>query len=214
MRYVPTVKSVFGSLRGGSALVALSLAVGGLAGCGGGGHGFGVPSNPVVIANATLPTTPSGGLVNYLIPFTGGGGGPYLLELISGNLPPGLAFNNATVALVGRILQDGEYDFTIKLTDTSGQPFVSTTQSYHWSVSKGPVVFATDPILPSYIFNRFDAISLVVAGGTPPYSCEVVDDPLNAFDELLPSGLSIPADSTSIVGAPSASSPLRRSSTR
>ena len=68
-------------------------------------------------------------------------------------------------------------------------------------MGKGALVFATDATLPSYIYNRFDTVDLVVAGGTPPYACEVVDVPALA-DELLPTGLSIPTSSTQIVGAP------------
>ncbi len=191
------------TVRAISVALSLALPLVGLAGCGGGGGDkYGVASNPIVIQNANLPTTQSGELVNYLIPFSGGGGGPYLLELIDGVLPSGLAFNNATVALVGRILLDGEYDFRLKLTDTGVRPFLSTTRQYHWSVSKGPLVFGTDANLPSYIFNRFDVINLILAGGTAPYSCEVIDDLSNPNDELLPNGLSIPTDSTAIVGAP------------
>ena len=199
----PIVKSstvLASAVRRTAALLALCLPVGVIAGCGGGGHGFGVAADPLVIQNASLPAVSSGELVNYVIPHTGGGGGPYLLEVVDGVLPAGITLNNATTAFVGRILEDGEYDFTIKLTDTGTQPFVSTTQHYHWSVPKGALVFATDAVLPSYIFNRFDAVNLVIAGGTAPYACEVVVT--SPGDEVLPTGLSIPADSTSIVGAP------------
>ncbi len=183
------------------ALLAFSLPVGTLAGCGGGGHGFQVPANPVVITSAVLPAVNSGEVVNYLVPFTGGAGGPYILAVIDGAIPAGVEIDNGTVALTGRILEDGEYDFTLQLTDTGANPFVTTTQHYHWSVGKGALVFATDATLPSYIYNRFDTVDLIVAGGTPPYACEVVDVPALA-DELLPTGLAIPTSSTQIVGAP------------
>src|SRR5438046_10547610 len=81
------------------------------AGCGGGGHGFRVPSDPIVIQSNALPATLSGEQVNYLIPFTGGAGGPYQLAVISGALPPGVGLDNATVAIVGRPLVDGTFDF-------------------------------------------------------------------------------------------------------
>ncbi len=189
------------SVRRAVALLALTLPVGALAGCGGGGHGFSVPANPIVITSAVLPAVNSGEVVNYLVPFTGGAGGPYILDVVDGVIPAGVEIDNGTVALTGRILEDGEYDFTLKLTDTGANPFAFTTQHYHWSVGKGALVFATDATLPSYIYNRFDTVDLIVAGGTSPYACEVVDVPALA-DELLPTGLSIPNSSTQIVGAP------------
>ncbi len=173
-----------------------------LSGCGGHGRGFRTAANPVVITSSALPTTVSGQVVNHCLPFTGGSGGPYLLELIDGSLPPGIQTDSDTVCLVGQVLEDGTYDFTLKLTDTGSDPFSTFVMSFHWEISVGPLVFATDANLPSLVFNQFASLPLVVAGGTGPYFCEVVDDPLNAIDEPLPTGMIIPAPSTTIVGAP------------
>ena len=172
-----------------------------LAACGGSGHGFAVATNPIHITNNTLPQTLSGESVNFCIPFTGGSGGPYLLDVIDGTLPSGVTTDNQTVCLVGRALEDGTFDFTLKLTDTGSRPFTTSTMSYHWVVPIGALVFATDTVLPVWVYNRFDSTNLVLAGGVPPYSCEVViQDAM--IDELLPTGLSIPPDSCSVVGAP------------
>ncbi len=186
----------------GSAVVALAA----LSACGGGGHGFGVAANPVVISSNALPPTLSGQVVNHLIPFSGGSGGPYLLEKIAGDMPDGVGTDNQTVALVGLALEDGVFDFTLRLTDTGSSPFTTSIQSFHWVIGIGPLVFATDTVLPGTVFNAFASIQLVVAGGIPPYSCEVVDLPLVA-DEPLPTGMSIPPESCSIVGAPQQAHP-------
>lgn len=187
--------------------VIFAAAAGSLAGCGGHGHGFRTPANPVVITSNALPTTVSGQVVNFCLPFTGGSGGPYLLEVIDGALPPGVQTDSNTVCLVGQVLDDGTYDFTLKLTDTGSDPFSTFVMSFHWEIAIGPLVFATDPVLPSLVFNQFASLPLLVAGGQSPYSCEVVDDPLNANDEPLPTGLVIPSPSCTIVGAPSGVKP-------
>jgi hypothetical protein len=174
-----------------------------LAGCGGGGgHGYSGSANPILITSNALPNTLSGEQVSYCIPYTGGSGGPYLLEVIDGALPKGVALDSQTVCLTGRALEDGVFNFTLKLTDTGSQPFSTATEVYKWTIGIGSLVFATDATLPPFVYNRFDSVPLVVAGGVPPYACEVVDDPQNAFDELLPTGLAIPPDSCTIVGAP------------
>ena len=85
------------------------------------------------------------------------------------------------------------------MTDTGLNPFLSTTQAYHWSVAQGPLVFATDAALPTYIFNRFDVVNLVVAGGKPPYRCEVSTPPP---PRRSPTASPSRNDSTQIIGAP------------
>src|SRR5262245_9392472 len=181
--------------------VVVSWAAGGVVGCGGSGHGFRTSANPVVITSTALPATLSGQLVNYPIEFSGGAGGPYILDKIDGNMPDGVTLNSSPPSLGGRALEDGIFDFTLRLTDTGSDPFSVSIKSFHWVIGIGNLVFATDPILPSIVFNQFVTLPLVVAGGVPPYSCTVIDDPTNPNDELPPTGLIIPTDSCSFVGA-------------
>src|SRR5688500_11004953 len=190
-------------MRHGIRYVAVLIAGASLVGCGGGGHGFTVAANPVHFVSNALPAASSGEVINYPLPFTGGSGGPYILTVVAGSLPPGIETDDATVALVGRLLEDGVYDFTLQLTDTGSDPFSTTVLAFHWDIPKGALVFATDATLDAMVFNQFTSVNLIVAGGTAPYSCTVVDDPSNPFDEPLPTGLFIPDPSCTIVGPPS-----------
>src|SRR5262245_59661635 len=136
------------------------LSTGALVGCGGGGHGFGVNANPVAITSTALPATLSGQIVDYANPFTGGAGGPYLLDVIDGALPSGVSTNANPPKLVGRALVDGVFDFTLRLTDTGSSPFSVSIQTYHWVIGVGSLVIATDTSLPPIIFNQFVSIPL------------------------------------------------------
>jgi hypothetical protein len=192
-------------LVGWLALSAAALLAGG---CGsGGGGGDGGASNALVIQSTALPAVLSGQVVDHAIPFSGGSGGPYILEVLEGELPDGVNLDDGTVSIVGRLLEDGAFDFRLRLVDTGSEPFASTTAEFHWEVGIGPVTFATEPELPVVVYNQFVLVDLVVAGGTGPYSCEVVDDPANPNDGPLPTGLSIPPDSCSIVGSPQQANP-------
>jgi hypothetical protein len=179
-----------------------------LAGCGsGGGGGGGSGGGSLAITSTALPETLSGQVVDHAIPFTGGSGGPYLLHLLDGSLPDGVNLDPATVSLVGRALEDGVFDFELKLTDTGASPFLTTTAGFQWDIGVGGLVLATPTDLPDQVYGRFTTIDLTVAGGLAPYSCEVVDDPSNPNDENLPQGLAIPPHSTTIVGAPEEAKP-------
>jgi hypothetical protein len=112
-------------------------------------------------------------------------------------MPDGVGFDNASVSLQGRALEDGVFDFTLKLTDTGSSPFTTTTAVFHWEIGIGPLVIVTDADIPDIVFNAFVSIPIVVAGGDGPYACEVTD-----AAENLPGGMSIPPDSCAIVGAP------------
>jgi hypothetical protein len=184
-------------------VAALAMAAGGLAGCGGGGgHGFSVGASEITITSTALPPTLSGQIVNHLIPYTGGTGGPYLLDVIDGALPSGISTNAAVVGLTGRALVDGHFQFTLRLTDTGSQPFTVSIKSFDWVIGIGSLVIATDAVLPSMLYNQYASIPLTVAGGVPPYACEIVDDPANLNDEPPPNGITIPTDSCTFSGAP------------
>jgi hypothetical protein len=176
-------------------------------GCGSGGSGGGAVGDPIVITSTALPPTLSGQVVNHQIPFSGGSGGPYILELLSGQLPDGVGFDNDTVSLVGRALEADTFTFRLKLTDTGSSPFSTTTATFTWDIGVGSLVIVTDADLPDLVFNQFTSIQLVIAGGSSPYACQEFDDPSNPNDEALPTGLAIPPQSCSIVGTPQEAKP-------
>jgi hypothetical protein len=187
------------------AVVGAVLGLGITTGCGGGGSdGFAVSTNPVHITSTVLPNVLTGQVVAAPIQFTGGSGGPYVLETIGGDIPDGIVLDNSTVSLTGRPLEDGPFDFTLKLTDSGSQPFSTTTANFHWVIGQGPLVMITDAVLPNFTFNVFSAVQLEAAGGQPPYSAALIDLPGVPDDEAFPTGLSIPAGTMTIVGAPQA----------
>jgi len=196
--------------------------------CGGGGNGFSVGSQNISVTSAVLPLSLSGQVVNHVIPLTGGCGGPYVMVVIAGQLPPGLSLNNANHSIEGVLLQSGNYAFTIQIDDTGCNPFATTTQQFAWNISVGPVVIAAcDPaIIPqaSYnppnsvpfndvdglkttVYGDFAVFNFTIAGGQPPYVFDIVDDPNDPLDAnwgllSMPQGMSIPPNSTSFIGAP------------
>ncbi len=133
-----------------------------------------------------------------------------------------LGFVRSEARLYGAPLADGPFDFRLQVTDTGCTPFSSATASYHLDVAVGEIVVvdvlldgnasllrAGDesynpdyPALPKVVYNDFVALDFVVAGGVAPYSMAVYDDPGVPNDGNLPLGVSVPASSTSIVGAP------------
>jgi hypothetical protein len=204
-------------------IVVVAIALSMLTACGGGG-GSEPNTNPLIIASTALPSALSGQPVNHVIPVAGGHGGPYRLSVISGALPEGVALDDATHSIVGTILESGNFSFRIQVIDTGGTPFQSTTADFAWTVSVGevrivgatPSMFAPGtqvspdgsvlnpvyPALPNTVYNQFTSVQFVVAGGFPPYSCQIIDDPANPDDGDLPQGAVIPIDSCSIVGSP------------
>ena len=193
--------------------------------CGGSGHGFTLTNQQLSVTSTALPLSLSGQGVNYIIPLSGGCNGPWVMQVIAGALPPGLVLVNANHSIVGNILDDGSFNFTIQITDTGCDPFESTTQSYTWDIGVGPVAivdvvsggssiltpFATynppntvvwnNPGVPEWdgirttIYGSFTAYTLVVAGGLGPYTCEVVDDP-----NINGNGITTPADGDLPIG--------------
>ncbi len=212
--------------------VALALAL--LPACGGGGNGYSVQADPLEITSSTIdPTLVSGDVIDWMIPLDGGcsGVGPYVVEVIAGQLPDGVGvdYENGRHHLVGVILEDGPFDFTIKVTDTSCDPFRTGVVEFNWNVGQGPVriVGCNPPLIPVASFNdplkypdadalatvvygSFVNYDLIVAGGVAPYSCALVDDPTDPDDGALPTGLSFAVNSCSLVGTPGQVGPAGR----
>ena len=117
-----------------------------------------------------------------------GGERPYTWSVISGSLPNGLSLNDSTIS--GTPTADGDFNFTIKLTDnksdTVSKPFTIT-------IDPVPVPEVVTTSLPTGIIGEAYSAALSAQNGTPPYSWSVISG-------SLPDGLSL-SDST-ISGIP------------
>jgi len=204
------------------ALSTVALATG----CVGGGGGFQLADqfDPLVITSSSLPASQSGEAIDIEIELGGGNGGPYVVSVIDGLMPRGVGTDdsNGRHHLSGVLLEDGGFSFTLQVTDTSTKPFFTDAQAYQWNVTQGPVQivlgipaiipnadfddaqkFPDVDVLPTTVFSQFVAYDLIGAGGVPPYTCAILDDPADPDDNTgLPLGVSMPVNSCSIVGAP------------
>jgi hypothetical protein len=101
------------------------------------------------------------------------GTAPYTFSISAGALPAGLtgAGAGSTYTLTGTPSATGAYNFTLQITDANG--FVGT-QNYMGNVQAEPVITLNPATLP----NRASGIpytpTLIAAGGTGPYTYEVV----------------------------------------
>ena len=134
--------------------------------CGGGGSGGGGTTPSIGLSSTLLPLLSSGqGLPGdgYALPITGGCGGPYVVRLISGNMPDGISIDDRQANLdgpgipaehrhhlVGSALDDGTFSFRLEVLDRGCRPAVSTTADFSWSVTRGVVAIlgATPSIIP------------------------------------------------------------------
>ncbi len=189
--------------------------------CGGSGQGLRSPDNPVRVMSTSIPPALSGQKVDFPIDLNGGCGGPYVIKLIQGKLPPGVVFDNATHSMNGTLLMDGTYSFTLQIDDTGCNPFSSTQAKFTWNVGVGDVVvvdvlqdgnsallpagaeaFNPDyPALPTTVYNQNTSLQFVVAGGVGPYKMKLYDDPA-LQDGNLPLGVVVASGSPNLVGSP------------
>ncbi len=81
------------------------------------------PANELVILTTFLPKAIIGNSYSHEI-MAGGGTPPYTWQLISGTLPNGLIINNSNIG--GSPLSEGEYTFSIKITDAAANTHTRT----------------------------------------------------------------------------------------
>ena len=148
--------------------------------------------NPAGVGTTALPTayvgtaysgtlTPSGGLA------------PLTWSKTAGTLPPGLSFNsNGT--LTGTPTNNGTYNFTVKVVDSSVPS--STSGSGNISITVSTPVSVITGTLPNGLISSAYSQSLSATGGTAPYAWTVTSG-------QLPTGLSL-SSSGAITGTPTA----------
>ncbi len=182
----------------------------------------GVPSGSFQVTSTGLGPCRSGQRVRWPLRISGGAGGPYLVRRIAGALPPGLSLARDPPAIEGTLLLDGLYQFTLEVLDLGAHPFLSCVATWRVAVEPGDVaiVGATRngasalawpsddapvgalPVLDPVVYDEWTVVSVVVAGGEPPYRLAVVSGDASGDGGALPLGVAIPAGSTALVGAP------------
>ena len=130
--------------------------------------------------------------------------------------------------ITGIAMMEDSYDFSIRIDDTGCTPFSSQIIDASWTIGDGPLAIVGanpdlieqpgygfgprgEPLpewediagLPDTVFGSTIAFNLIAVGGVAPYSCELIDDPADPDDSgVLPSGISMPAQSCALVGRP------------
>ena len=149
-----------------------------------------------VISTTSLPSgnqgTPYSGTVSAT-----GGVSPFTWSVSSGSLPPGLSLGASTtssVTITGTPSTQGTFNFTIKVTDSSG---AFGTQPLSIAINAPLPLKVTTTTLPDGVLNAaYPATTLQAAGGVPPFSWTLTSG-------SLPTGLTL-ATNGGISGTPTA----------
>jgi hypothetical protein len=132
------------------------------------------------------------------------GTAPYTWSLDSGTLPPGVWFATSGADysanlgtgipfLLGRPLQAGTYNFTVRVTDSTG---ASTTRSFTWNVSRLTSFSSSLPAAgTTLVYNQPYTQPLLVLGGTGTY-------PSWTNLTATPAGLALNANTGLVSGTP------------
>jgi hypothetical protein len=99
-----------------------------------------------------------------------GGTRPYTWELTSGTLPSGLAFDAATGEVVGTPSQDGHFDISVRVVDSSTPP---ESASASVTLQIRPLLAIATNRLADGLVDEGYTQSLDVVGGRPPITLRV-----------------------------------------
>ena len=157
------------------------------------------PSSALSISIASLPQGVVGS--SYSGSFTAvGGASPYTWSVSSGQLPPGLVLSSSTGVLSGTPAASGNYNFGIKLIDSSSSVQSATTTVSLPVVTTAPVtppLAITTTSIPTGTIGSAYSTVLQSTGGTAPYAWSITAGGL-------PNGLSFSATTGLISGTPTA----------
>ncbi len=143
---------------------------------------FTITVNPPPVISGPAPAAISGSA--YSSAFTAiRGTPPYTFSIIAGSLPPGLALNAATGALTGVPTLPGTYNFTGRVTDSSG---ATASAAFSIAVAPPPLSILTGLLPPGRVGEGYDT-SIGATGGLPPYQFTLLSG-------SLPPGLSLASD--------------------
>jgi len=150
----------------------------------------------ITVGDATLALTPASGTLSlayattYSQAFTtSGGAAPYSYAL-TGTLPAGISFNNATGTLSGTPTEPGSFPVSVTATDSStgaAAPF-SITQNYTLQVAAPTVTLAPASLPVDSVGTAYPATGISASGGAAPYGYAITAGALPPGLTLSPTG--------------------------
>lgn len=114
-----------------------------------------------------------------------GGAAPYLYQLSSGSLPPGMTLNTSTGAITGTANAATSATFTVQATDANG---CVKSRNYTLAVAC-PTVVVSPTTLSSPTVGVAFSQNLSASGGTAPYTYAVASGALPTGLALSPAGV-------------------------
>ena len=168
------------------------------------------PQPLYISAGAVFGPTALNNLVASALTGVQGGTAPYTWTLTSGSLPPGIHLLEhgellganllpGVSYLAGRVMQTGNYSFTLQVEDSATPTHTITTKSFTWMVPPLWISYTSLPITgTTLVYNQSQAYSqpILVYGGTGTYPSWTV------VSGSLPPGLTLNPATGVVSGTP------------
>ncbi|HET8550207.1 MAG TPA: putative Ig domain-containing protein, partial [Bryobacteraceae bacterium] len=148
-----------------------------------------ISATPIEISACPVATTVAGQPYSSAAGATGGVV-PYTWAVAAGQLPPGIGLTPITGAVSGIAAQQGEFNFSIRVTDAADSTAVRLCR-----ITVSPALATAVQNLPGGVVRTPYAQRLTALGGVPPYRWSITDG-------ALPPGLNLDAATGVISGTP------------
>ncbi|MCB1224233.1 MAG: putative Ig domain-containing protein [Verrucomicrobiales bacterium] len=145
----------------------------------------------LAVGPATLPDGTKGAVYQAQVQATGGSA-PYLYQLVTGSLPPGLALDNATGVIQGVPSTDGVFAFTISVTD---RLVCMASRDYTITIGTCPTILVAPLSIPNAVVGQYYSQTFTASGGQGSYTFSVASG-------SIPSGLFFDPFTGTLSGVP------------